>query len=182
MTITEHLEFSVLTAPLASVDRRTLSQAWYSALYAQAAPSSTASRPGAATPVANDEPQVECAEKPSHHALIISDPPRMKAPGPASARTGVPVAERRAVRSPLARKIERVFLRPQNVPRKATFAIDGARGRVRILLHQRGAHVRLVAICPAKAREHVARALAQARYALAVRGIAIEARAQGSLC
>src|SRR5581483_5549433 len=33
MTISDQLQFSILSAPVASADRRVLSQAWYSALY-----------------------------------------------------------------------------------------------------------------------------------------------------
>jgi hypothetical protein len=87
--------------------------------------------------------------------------------------------ERRAPRSALARKIERTFLHPCAVTRKASFAIDGAQGRVQVLLQRQGSRIKLVAICPVKARAEVATALAQARYALALRGIELDAQMRG---
>jgi hypothetical protein len=56
-----------------------------------------------------------------------------------------------------------------------TFALPGA-GRVHVTLQGRGASLRLVALCSPAAREAVARALSEARYALALRGITLRAQ------
>jgi hypothetical protein len=86
-----------------------------------------------------------------------------------------PSADRRGPRSALARKIERAFLRPRTTCKKASFTVEGEHGRVHVLLQSRGSQLKLVAICPPKARPQVAAALAQARYALAMRGFDLDA-------
>jgi hypothetical protein len=174
MTIDEQLQFSVLTAPVAAQDRRALSQAWYSALYGsrgeKAAPARTYASPqrsaaaiGAlrAAPVTAGHPQRGAKVLPLHAGDVK--------------REGAAPVERRAVRSPLARKIERVLLRPRPQARKSAVTIESAHGRVHVLLQTRGAQLKLIAICPPKARTDVAAALAQARYALALRGIGVDA-------
>ncbi len=176
MTISEHLGFSVLTAPVAALDRRTLSQAWYSALYGDRQ-----------TPV----PKAQTASPVLRHAASPCEPPaqrtvRLCEPGaPAVAHAGAraPVTrggdvERRSPRSTLARRIERTFLHPKHAPGKASFALDGEHGRVQIILRSQGSRLKLVAICAPKAKAQVAHALAQARYALALRGIDLESQAR----
>ena len=81
--------------------------------------------------------------------------------------------ERRAERSPLARRIERAFLDPIRANKRATFTIDGTQARVHVALQTTASGVRLIAVCPAAIRIDVARALDEARYALALRGIAL---------
>lgn len=173
MTIDEQLQFSVLTAPVAAQDRRALSQAWYSALYGNrgakvAAPlTHCAPQPGApaiAQRAGSREGSVDS------RAVTRVSTPHSRNANPVNA----PV-ERRAVRSPLARKIERVFLRPRPRAQRSAVTIESAHGRVHVLLQPRGTQLKLIAICPPKARTDVAAALAQARYALALRGIGIEA-------
>jgi hypothetical protein len=180
MTITEQLQFSVLTAPVAMLDRRTLSQAWYSALYG-----STQAKPA----------MPECGA--STHARQTSAAPGAYIPrnrkciGTAQrAATGAKTGERaeggdlerRAPRSRLARKIERELLRPRSGENKTAFTVDGEHGRVHVVLQTRGSQLKLVAICPPKARAAVAAALAQARYALALRGIDLNAEMRGAAC
>ena len=169
---TDELNFSVLTAPIAAIDRRALSQAWYSALYGTLQSSQSA-------PPAN---RLKNAAVPSMRGIPAGENARSRTSAPrvmeprshenVSLRWGE--SERRAPRSLLARKIERVFLRPRRAPHKASFDVDG--GRVKVLLHSDGAKLRLVAICPSKAATHVAAALAHARYSLALRGIDLASR------
>lgn len=175
MTITEQLQFSVLTAPLATLDRRTLSQAWYSALYgnggardAAAKPAQPQARPSGAFPAPREAAanvRTEAARTTFIRANGVKTPVHAE---------GTPL-DRRAPRSQLARKIERAFLRPRSAAHKASFTIEGRQGRVHVLLQSRGSQLKLVAICPPKARADVAAALAQARYALALRGIDLDA-------
>ena len=179
MTITEQLQFSVLTAPVASLDRRALSQAWYSALYGSARGNA-----GANTP-----PQVQAqtgtGAQPHGHATTVGPNPRRALLAQGTGKKayvqpeGMP-ADRRAPRSTLARKIERVLLKPHTGAQKRSFTVEGAHGRVHVLLQSRGAQLQLIAICPPKARAQVCAALAQARYALALRGIDLDAAARSA--
>lgn len=175
MTITEQLQFSVLTAPVATLDRRTLSQAWYSALYgsgkgAGAAKSAPVLCAHTAAPPPLTHAASRCASGESERAPALRSS-AVKTPAHAQ---GTP-QDRRAPRSSLARKIERAFLRPRSASRKASFTVEGDHGRVHVLLQSHGSQLKLIAICPQKARPHVAAALAQARYALALRGIDLDA-------
>jgi hypothetical protein len=177
MTISEHLEFSVLTAPVASLDRRALSQAWYSALYgSSSAPPQRpqqVDQPLRPRAIVHAVPQShETNAKPNVQSEAAVKPQRVE-----STRGGQ--TERRAPRSGLARKIERTFLHPRAAARKASFSIDGAAGRVEILLHKSGTRMKIIAICAPKAAREVAAALAQARYALAARGIDLDAEMRG---
>ncbi len=173
MTITEQLHFSVLTAPVAALDRRALSQAWYSALYGdgRAAHSGAKTRSISAQTLLKSNTQSAAVQRPGEPAQR----PVSRA-GSAAARLredGEPF-DRRAPRSALARKIERAFLRPHNAARKTSFTLDGEHGRVHIVLQTNGSRLQLVAICAPNSRRSVAQALAQARYALALRGIDLE--------
>lgn len=175
--MTQQLGFSILTAPLAAIDRRALSQAWYSALHLAreavhplepAAPNKPlacrdGARPGSST--ANGRPaSAACAT--ARHASSAE-----------RARDGEP--ERRAPRSRLSRKIERCFLDPVRRTHRATFTLDGSNARVHVALQSGGAAMRLIAVCPPAVRERVKCALEEARYALAVRGIALDLDVHG---
>jgi len=164
------LAFDVLTAPLAEIDRRTLSQAWYSALRLANAPAS-APRRGDARAVAST---------PARAATAGASPRGVRASvanarALATSRTrevGEVASDRRSPRTDLARRIERIVARPLASARGASFALRGPYGRVQILLRSHGGRTHLVAVCSPDAREQVARALEQARYALARGGIA----------
>lgn len=82
------------------------------------------------------------------------------------------------MRSALARKIESIFLNPRQTVQRATFTIDGTNARVHIALQQKGTQLQLIAVCRPSLRETVARALEEARYALAERGIALSVRSE----
>lgn len=176
MTINEHLQFSVLTAPVATLDRRTLSQAWYSALYGSG---KGADAMKTSQPVPNAQTAATAHVVPDAAPSARGESERAAALRSSTVKTPVHAEEtpqdRRAPRSTLARKIERAFLRPRSASRKASFTVEGDHGRVHVLLQSTGSRLKLIAICPPKARAHVAAALAQARYALAMRGIDLDA-------
>lgn len=173
MTISEHLEFSVLTAPVASLDRRTLSQAWYSALYGERqTPQQRTETAAPAKRRASSQCEPMVAQSEMMHEADSPAPVRTRVV--ASASRGGEV-ERRGPRSSLARKIERAFLHPKGAARKGSFTLEGEHGRVQIILRSQGLQLKLIAICAPKAKAQVAHALAQARYALALRGIDLEA-------
>ena len=173
--MTQQLGFSILTAPLAAIDRRTLSQAWYSALHLARGAQSQSFAPSAH----NDVPICE------HGARRVADSHEFartakfegtaRVREPASKPTSGATPERRAARSALARRIERTFLHPTARPKRATFTIDGTRARVHVALQTTPTGVRIVAVCPATVAARVSRALDEARYALAARGIALHA-------
>ncbi|MGC2129816.1 MAG: hypothetical protein WA629_06940 [Candidatus Aquilonibacter sp.] len=170
--ITQQLSFSILTAPLAAIDRRSLSQAWYSALHLAHATNS----PTSCGRTSVDPPRIEGRPRRSGATSSAVRPGERAAP---VIRTGHETSriaqgpERRAERSPLARRIERTFLDPIRANSRATFTIDGTQARVHVALQTTASGVRLIAVCPAAIRIGVARALDEARYALALCGIAL---------
>jgi hypothetical protein len=87
--------------------------------------------------------------------------------------------ERRSPRCPLARSIEHAVLRRSSSRSSASYSIGDGAGRVIVALHTSGERMRLIAFCSPAARAAVARALEQARYALAARGIALHAAVAG---
>lgn len=172
--MTQQLRAGILSAPLAAIDRRALSQAWYSALgFARERPSAAAARraPSRLRPPAGETPDRAPG---AAGTRVIRSVLRVCPPPVAGKRDAAPPAapgERRAASSALARAIERRFARTPLRPSRATFGLDG--GRVHVILRSRGSDVRLIALCAPSARATVARALEQARYALAARGIAL---------
>jgi hypothetical protein len=174
---TQQLGYSILTAPLAAIDRRSLSQAWYSALHlAHNVTGTTMREPANAS-------KGEClgtARRPDREAGRARDPlgttRALRASG--TTRTLAGPVDRRAGRLPLARRIEWTFLDPARKIRRATFTLDGTNARVHVALQTGASGMRLVAVCPPALRAGVARALDQARYALAVRGITLSVALQ----
>jgi hypothetical protein len=170
--MTQQIGFSILTAPLAAIDRRSLSQAWYSALHlAQHGASQPASAHASVQSREHEFRQIPGRTSGEHvaRASTVRFVPHPRAATHADA----PHEERRAARSLLARRIERAFLDPSRRVERATFTLDGSRARVHVALQSTGTSTRLVAVCPSSMRAGVARALEEARYALALRGVAL---------
>jgi hypothetical protein len=172
--MTQQLQASILSAPIAQIDRRALSEAWYSALHL--------ARGHAPTPA--ERPETRCSARELGKAKTNaanrrkdrSAPPIVR-PRRVSGQGGALLArvvERRAPRSPLARRIESVFLDPRARAERSTFTIGRDGARVHVVLQSTGDCVRLIAVCAPANREIVARALAQARYALASRGCLVD--------
>ncbi len=169
---------AVVATQLADTDRRALSQAWYSALHLADRPPAAAHVPPARVPCgappggsrsergANGAPQPRSADDGSH---------ARNAPRTVSSRfDGAVTVERRVPKTQLARRIEHGLARrpPRGVA--ASFAVRGAGGRVHLVVRGDGALTRVVAVCAPPLRERVERALAQARFALAARGVRAE--------
>jgi hypothetical protein len=175
--MTQQLRASILSAPLAAIDRRALSQAWYSALHVAR---------GAAGVRDARKPLRPCKFPSASHAFAkardASDVQRGRLPEPAIARArsserriaAEGVVERRAPHSSLARRIEKTFFDPRARADRSTFSLERGGARVHVVLQGKGGRVALIAICSPEQKDTVARALAQARYALASRGIAID--------
>jgi hypothetical protein len=175
--MTQQLQASILSAPLASTDRRALSQAWYSALgYARQAQPPAARAMPAKSPVKPPKPAAfarSVSSEPAHErntAAILAPRTPMRGRGVVAATFGL---ERRAPRTALAVNIERTFGVAPYSPARATFSVGSDGGRVHVVLQSRGNRMHLIAVCAPKQRAAVARALAQAAFALAPRGIAL---------
>jgi hypothetical protein len=170
---TNRIGFDVLAAPLAEIDRRGLSQAWYSALHLardarpQAAASEETVRRSRSMPkVAMLRAPEGVAKKACAQVVALH--------APAARGSAAEAVDRRSARLPLAKKIERALMRPRTPARTSAFVVDGPL-RVHVAIHACGNRVNLVAVCAPQARERVARALEQARYALAGRGLVVDA-------
>jgi hypothetical protein len=181
--MTEQLEVSILAAPLAAIDRRTLSEAWYCALRLARDERSPAPKVRA-----QQTAVVHVLARPRNEMLARSCRHPATSPAkPAAAKTTLTYAgwearnaiARRSSHTPLARRIERVFSKPSAQVKRATFAIGDGRARVHVILQTNGGRATLVAICRPEARVFVARALAQARLILAIRGIGVELETKG---
>jgi hypothetical protein len=181
--MTQQLEVSILAAPLAAIDRRALSQAWYAAL--------RLGRRGSQPPAAG----VREAGGFSHAALRAAHPgaqpvapssfreaaaPRANAAKELRSGAAVERARSRfarAVRPQLAGAIEKAFA--DAALRRATFSVGRGSARIHVVLQTKGNRTTLIALCSPQLSASVARALAQARVALSARGIGVEVRAQG---
>lgn len=170
--MTQELNVCVLSAPLAAIDRRALSQAWYSALHGASerkGPPAEQVRRGIVKSDDNrTRPQRTLrgyfgARK--AESAIVSRERNAKA----HERWAGWYLDRRTRQSSLAHRIERRFLNPGAGLQRATFSAGGK--RVHVMVQASAGRVRLVAVCSPALREAVARALAQARFALASRGV-----------
>ncbi len=171
--MSQQIGFSILTAPLAAIDRRSLSQAWYSALHLA---SRGVRQEEAGSSVIPPRRPAVCAktfDPSTPRSARVADVRIVPQHARVDTRC-LPSEERRATRSRLARRIERAFFGPDlRRAQRATFTVDGMGGRVHVALQSSATGMRLVAVCQAAARDRVARALEEARYALAARGVAL---------
>jgi hypothetical protein len=178
--MTEQLQVSILAAPLAAIDRRALSQAWYSAL--QRAPHR---RTAAATARATMHAPALLRAR-AFRATPCGGTTRMRLVHPfngkpergALAGEGIGTQVRCRFRSPLAQRIERAFSDSHGALRRATFSLGRGNVRVHVILQSRGGKTVLLALCPREVRTIVARALTEVRFALAARGIGLEVQAR----
>jgi hypothetical protein len=168
--MTQQLPPGILAAPLAEIDRRGLSQAWYSALHlAQKHDAPPRQRPQRACPGAparTIKSELGVARPHRQQPTVIP----FRRPKVSVVPDGREVA-RRPMHSRLARQIESIILAPPAPSKRSTFIVDGKGARVHVMLQTKGVRVTLVAMCRPEQREVVARALAQARFALAARGM-----------
>jgi hypothetical protein len=177
--ITEQLQVSILAAPLAAIDRRALSQAWYAAL--RHAPRQRTTAPAERAPV---PATVLCRARGCvttaafgkraswrTHSAAEKAPRRTLADGGgAHVRCGF--------RSQLAQRIVRTFSDARGELQRATFSLGRGKVRVHVILQSKDGKTALLALCPPEVRAIVARALTEARSALAARGIGVEVQAR----
>jgi hypothetical protein len=184
--MTQQLEVSILAAPLAAIDRRALSQAWYSALHLAAQDRRhipahdcrlcTVATPGEPKPPKDTD--VSSARAP--RARVQHTPQRKPVQITTQSSTIRFSANRSAV--PLSQRIERRFAHSTLQVKRATFSMGRGAARVHVILQTNGNVATLVALCRPQMRGVVARALAQARFALATRGVLLDFETQGKRC
>jgi flagellar basal body rod protein FlgG len=177
--MTQKLEVSILAAPLASIDRRALSQAWYSAL--RFAPNTLP------LPAVAKHHNVVAWPRPAS-ARYAAEPSRPPAPQryraaampskSGASRSGKEENDVRRVRvrPALEQRIERVFFNARSAPRRATFSLGRGAARIHVILQTNGRRTTLLALCRPEMRPLVAEALSRARIALAARNIGVEMR------
>lgn len=179
--MTQQLKFSILTAPLAAIDRRSLSQAWYSALHlgrersiATAGPASMQADARAGAALTHERNSATTAR-----SLAASGVTRTLRALPAP----LPDAnsDRRTMRSRLSLKIEEALVNPRTRTRRSSFTIDGTAARVQVSLNTSERGVSLIAVCSPSARRAVAKALNEVRYALALRGVCVNIETRESV-
>jgi hypothetical protein len=162
---------AVLATHLAQTDRRTLSQAWYSALHLAAdAPRTRTPAPRAVPPAPDRGAARTTAASESTRPADGAPPrpPRGAIAVRADARRALAdVPERRAAKTAFARTLERGIARRAACGQTASFVVRGANGRVQLVVRTGAGPTRVVAICAPPMRERVERALAHARFTLA---------------
>ncbi len=183
--MTQQLEVSIIAAPLAAIDRRALSQAWYSALGLAQAKRSIPPTIGQPARIQVSSP-IERASSDRRSPLQTRNvEPRpssrapMKTPGVSTPQPAVRGADRRVV--PLSQRIERRFALPAQT-RRATFSMGRGAARVFVILQTNGNVATLVALCRPEMRTVVARALAGARFALTTQGLVIDLQTPPARC
>jgi len=180
--MTQQLEVSILAAPLAAIDPRALSQAWYAALrLGRGMPSGAATLSRATDRKSSRTPLHRAPTRLNPVPVRLARAPRSRAPQErriCEEAEGVPGRVGRAALPQLAGAIEKAFA--DAALRRATFSVGRGSARIHVVLQTRGNRTTLIALCRPHLREAVARALAQARVALAARGIGVELRTHGN--
>ncbi len=162
---------TVIATRLPYIDRRSLSQAWFSALHiASDGPiaANVSDRRGLAATAIATSPKATAT---SARALDASAPPRARAASRATGAAGAEIATRRALDARVAAAARASFARARSYPPFAsTLTLDVANERVQLVLRRDGATLHVVAICRSEIAETVRRALAAADLHLRVRG------------
>jgi hypothetical protein len=181
--MTQQLEVSILAAPVAAIDRRAISQAWYSALRYAAAPQHGAVTGAAIGSSASPRNGLR------HDAWVSPHRTRFESAGSPRGRAVVPTTrptdeagrlKSRRVAPPLAVRIERAFGGGATSPKRVTFSLGRGSARVHVILQTKGDCIMLVALCTPELRGVVGSALTQARRALAGRNISLAPHRTGS--
>jgi hypothetical protein len=175
----DRLAIDVVSAPLAEIDRRTLSQAWYSALHLARDPAAAPQSPGLAQgTVQASAPLGATSVQVVGRTASVDVARASNAGNAATVREGL--AERRRPPSVLAKNIERALARTHAPNRRATLTMQGRTGRIELLVRSAGDATHVIAVCSPGARARVEQALAHARFTLARRGIGLQARTQAA--
>ncbi len=167
MTETAASALAVLRARLPYVDRRSLSEAWFSALHVAAAAPAAAGSAGGVT-VAFERASMQAAGLPAAIPSLPEPAVTAAASGralpasrPAASPSGEPARplERRAEPKPL---VEAQPPAPRRFVRAGSLTLGAGRSRVQLVLRREGAVLHVVALCRRDSVELVGRALASA--------------------
>lgn len=166
---------SIIAAPLAAIDRRALSQAWYSALHLAHENSKRAQTPPKPPLVSTVVTTRRASRETSTTRHFVTPSCSM----PARRAERVLLGDNRASteprpgreRPPLARAIGNAFFNPGSTVKRATFSLSDENGRVHVVLQTKGSRGTLVALCPPQMHDVVARELSRARLVLRARGL-----------
>jgi hypothetical protein len=177
--MTDSLSVSVVAAPLAAIDSRALSQAWFSALHLARERITPNHQPNAARPETEQHGAPSTKTRPASSESRRTMLP-CRAYGGAPIRGGTNDAPARRVRATLAREVKfDAARRPKPAARAAFIVVDGSK-RALVVIQTRGAATHVVAICSPAHRQAVAVALSEVRASLAVRGIALQSRVEAN--
>jgi hypothetical protein len=162
--------------PFAYADPRSLSQAWYDALFQsprQKPPHANARSPQTAQP---DERAAAPSERLARAAVTARGdvPVRIRPADAPRVQPGGVREEDETALSLLTRRENPAPSRARSPLARTDVEVGAGESPVRLLLAARGSHVEVVAVCGCAAGERTAEALARARLALAARGIALE--------
>ena len=166
--------FAVVATHLAQTDRRTLSQAWFDALHL-ASKGSPRAEHAQRTPQERStrgEERASCLVERMTDRVQDHRASKSIRPDDRSQRPGE--RERRIERSELSHRIVRAITR-RSPATPSSMVIRAEDGRVQLLVRSDGMRTRIVALCLPAQRVAVEAALAHARFALARRGIAVDA-------
>lgn len=174
-------KFAVIQSRLPYIDRRALSQAWFSALHLAEDAPATRGRANAPNPASVPAPcaagggAATSAPLAASVALRSSAAVRRAVPDAASAAPVCTPA--RASGARVASAARRSVAPPRIVaPLRASFSFGAAGERVHVLLRRDGAILHVIAVCRPAVAETVARALASASAGLRANGDALRAR------
>jgi len=183
--MTQELGISILAAPLAAIDRRALSQAWYSALHCahEVDGRQAASRPARTTAALHPRARLlsEAAPGAQRRVTIVAARTASSA-RPLAEKQAAPKNISRASRALLARRIAAALAAPRATPGRATFSIGRGGARVHVIFQTNGDRVTVLAICRPEVRAFVARALAYVCVALRARGVPVHFEAKETTC
>jgi hypothetical protein len=177
--MTEQLRVSIVAAPLAAIDSRALSQAWYSALHLARA-QTPGPQPARTRSPRLPEATVGVPSGTLRRRVVEPPNPLPRARFAEAPRAACGDAERKRAHASFARRIEAALMRPSHRPARAAFVVGEGAARAFVVLQTRAGKTHLVAICAPAHRDAVARALAQVRRSLAARGIPCESRVEAS--
>lgn len=165
---------SVIATRLPYIDRRSLSQAWFSALHiASDGPiaANASERRGVATNAIGASPK---ASAPPARASNAEVSPRTFATSREASGVGAEIATRRTLDARVAAAARASFARARSYPPFAsTVTLAVGNERVQLVLRRDGATLHVVAICRPEIAHTVRRALAAADLHLRVRGESI---------
>lgn len=167
-------KLTVIATRMPYIDRRSLSQAWFSTLHLA---SDGATRP-AAPERRGSLPVTVAARRAPHESAPAASPhrnaPRPRVPETTSSRVDAEIATRRTYDARMARAARATYERARSYPPfRTSLTLEAGGDRIHLLLRREGATLHVVALCRPEMAETVRRALACADVHVRMRGEAI---------